>query len=218
MAWGPSPARRLLDVAVAVLALLVLAPLLLAVAAAVRLSSPGPALFRQVRLGQGARPFVLLKFRSMRVAGGGPQITVADDPRTNRLGRVLRATSIDELPQLWHVLRGQMTLVGPRPETPELAARYPVGCRWVLQCRPGLTGPAQLLLRDNRVLDPAAADPELDYLARLVPARVRLDAGFQDDPSLGRTLRLIGDTAWFVLRGHLPTRRLARGRHTRRTT
>lgn len=217
MSWAPSPARRLLDVGVAVAALLLLAPLLLAVAAAVRLSSPGPALFRQVRLGQQARPFVLLKFRSMTVAGGGPQITVADDPRTTRLGRVLRATSIDELPQLWHVLRGQMTLVGPRPETPALAARYPDDCRWVLQCRPGLTGPAQLHLRDNRVLDRAAVDPEQDYLVRLVPARVRLDAGFQDDPSLGRTLRLLGDTAWLVLRGQTTTRR-PRGRHTRRTT
>src|SRR5207244_10118364 len=107
----------------------------------------GPVLYRQVRVGQGGRPFRLIKFRSMR-PGDGPEVTAGGDPRITRVGAILRRTSLDELPQFWHVLRGRMTLVGPRPDTVELASRYPQDCQWVLQHRPGITGPAQLYLRD----------------------------------------------------------------------
>lgn len=200
MPTRPGPARRLLDVVVAAVALVGLAPVLMVVALIVRATDGGPVLFRQVRLGEEERPFVLVKFRSMRASAGGPQVTASGDPRVTRLGRVLRATSIDELPQLWHVLRGQMTLVGPRPETQELARGYPDDCRWVLRCRPGLTGPAQLALRDTAALDPAA-DPEQDYLLRLVPLRARLDAEYQRDPSLRRTAGVLLQTAAAVAGG-----------------
>jgi len=198
---GPSLARRLLDVTVAGAALLILLPVLLLVAVAVKATSPGPVLFRQVRVGQDGRVFVLVKFRSMRVGLGGPQVTVGDDPRVTPLGRWLRATSVDELPQLWHVLRGEMTLVGPRPETPALAARYPADSQWVLAQRPGLTGPAQLQLRDDGALNPAALDVESDYLERLVPLRTALDAEYLGDPSAARTLALLMATARTVIGG-----------------
>ncbi|HST67377.1 MAG TPA: sugar transferase, partial [Mycobacteriales bacterium] len=108
---APSWRRRALDVAFSAVLILLALPLLLAVAAAVKLSGPGPVLYRQVRVGQGGRPFTLLKVRSMRPGTAGPQVTARDDPRVTRVGAFLRRTSLDELPQLWHVLRGDMTLV-----------------------------------------------------------------------------------------------------------
>src|SRR5581483_1296199 len=132
---GPGLARRALDIVAGLAGLALVGLPLLALMLAVRLTSPGPALFRQIRLGQGGRPFALVKLRSMRVDARGPDITSADDPRITRLGRFLRASSLDELPQLWHVVRGTMTLVGPRPETPDLAARYPAGDQWIFRHR-----------------------------------------------------------------------------------
>jgi lipopolysaccharide/colanic/teichoic acid biosynthesis glycosyltransferase len=185
---GPGPARRSLDVLLAGGALLVLSPLLALLAAAVRLSSAGPAIFRQARVGQGGRTFTLYKFRTMRRGGGGPDLTVPGDARVTPVGRFLRATSLDELPQLLNVLRGDMTLVGPRPETPALAARYPEDCRPVFRYRPGLTGPAQIRHRDRRTLSGELVDPEAYYLTRLVPARTSLDLEYLARPTLRRTL------------------------------
>jgi lipopolysaccharide/colanic/teichoic acid biosynthesis glycosyltransferase len=186
--------RRLLDLAVAVAGLLVLAIPLAGLMVLVRLESPGPALFRQVRLGEHGRPFTLYKLRSMRAGATGPEVTATGDPRVTRLGGFLRRTSVDELPQLWHVLRGQMTLVGPRPETPGLAAKYPPECRWVFGYRPGLTGPAQVRLRDSTV-DGA------DYFGVVVPARVAEDAGFLRDPTFRATLAMLAETARYLIRG-----------------
>jgi lipopolysaccharide/colanic/teichoic acid biosynthesis glycosyltransferase len=189
-----SGSRRLLDLAVAGAALLVLALPLAVLMLLVRLDSPGPALYRQVRLGEHGRPFTLYKLRSMRTGATGPEVTATGDPRVTRLGGFLRRTSLDELPQLWHVLRGQMTLVGPRPETPGLAAEYPPECRWVFRYRPGLTGPAQVRLRDTKV-DGA------DYFGVVVPARVAQDAGYLRDPSLRATLAVLAETARYLVRG-----------------
>jgi len=139
--------RRLLDVTVAGTLLLVLAPFLGVLALLVRETSTGPALFRQIRIGRNGQPFVLLKLRTMRADAPGPVITSAGDPRITRLGAWLRRTKLDELPQLWNVLRGDMSLVGPRPIRPrffeELAADLPA--YWQrLVVRPGLTGFAQI--------------------------------------------------------------------------
>jgi lipopolysaccharide/colanic/teichoic acid biosynthesis glycosyltransferase len=195
----PSLARRALDVAVAAIGLLLVALPLLVLMLAVRLTSPGPALFRQVRLGQGGRPFLIVKLRSMYLNRGGPHITPAGDPRVTRLGRVLRTTSLDELPQLWHVLRGHMTLVGPRPETPELANDYPVECRWIFSFRPGLTGPAQVRLRDAEVLRSGVPADRENYLTRLVPARTAAEARFLARPTVGATLGVLAETARYLL-------------------
>src|SRR3954447_113694 len=120
---GVDPARRVLDVLLGGLALLLASPLLAVVACSVLISTGRPVFFRQSRIGENGRPFSLCKFRTMRVAAAGPEVTALKDPRITRLGGLLRRTAIDELPQLWHVVRGQMTLVGPRPETVALADR-----------------------------------------------------------------------------------------------
>jgi lipopolysaccharide/colanic/teichoic acid biosynthesis glycosyltransferase len=199
---APSPARRALDLVFSAAALLLLTPMILVVALAVRLTSNGPVLFRQVRVGQGGRPFTLYKFRTMRTGSRGPEVTRGGDPRITRVGKLLRSTGIDELPQFLNVLRGDMTLVGPRPETPSLADRYPAGCRVVFAHRPGLTGPTQVRLRDKDVLPPAGvADLEGYYLRELVPTRVALDFSYLDDPSLAHTVAMLWRTAVYVFRG-----------------
>jgi lipopolysaccharide/colanic/teichoic acid biosynthesis glycosyltransferase len=195
----PGASRRALDLAVAVIGLLVISMPLLVLMAAVRLESRGPALFRQNRVGQGGRLFTLYKLRSMRVGVAGPEYTAAGDPRVTRLGGLLRRTSADELPQLWNVLCGHMTLVGPRPETPALAAGYPQSCRWIFAHRPGLTGPAQVRMRDADVLGSAEeATPEV-YLNLVVPARNVYEAQYLAKPSFGATLGVIGDTVRHLL-------------------
>ena len=205
---GIGAARRALDVVVAAVALVLTSPLLFAAVVAIRLTSPGPALFRQERVGAGGRSFTILKLRTMTTGDGGPDITLRQDPRVTRVGFLLRRSSLDELPQLLNVLRGEMTLVGPRPETVALARRYPPGCRWVLEHRPGLTGPAQIRLRDARVLDLQAAtaaeggapDPERWYLEEIVPRRVELDATYLCAPSLLNTVVVLVQTAVYLLR------------------
>ena len=195
---APGPARRALDLAVTVPALLLLGPVLLALLAVIRLTSRGPALFRQTRIGQGGRPFRIYKLRTMRCGAVGPDVTASQDPRVTRLGRLLRRTSLDELPQLWNVLRGDMTLVGPRPETPGLAERYPPDCRWIFAHRPGLTGVSQLRLRDVEVLPRGGAVNLEHYLTELVPARVAIDAGYLRRPTLLATVRVLIDTARYL--------------------
>jgi lipopolysaccharide/colanic/teichoic acid biosynthesis glycosyltransferase len=195
----PGLARRLLDVVGASIGLALAAVPILGLMLAIRMTSPGPALYRQVRLGQGGRPFALFKLRSMRVGTRGPDFTADGDPRVTRLGRVLRSTSVDELPQLWHVLCGRMTLVGPRPETPGLAAGYPAGCRWIFAHRPGLTGPAQIRLRDADVLGHHGQVSVEEYLNRIVPARTAIEAKFLSRPSVPATLRVLVDTVRHLL-------------------
>jgi lipopolysaccharide/colanic/teichoic acid biosynthesis glycosyltransferase len=196
-AVAPSHARRGLDVVVAGGALLVLAPLLAVVAVLVKLSGRGPVLYRQTRVGAGGHPFTLYKFRSMTSGAGGPEVTARHDHRVTRIGRWLRRTSLDELPQLLNVLRGDMTLVGPRPETAALAARYPVETRWVFAFRPGLTGLAQLRVRAVDL--PDEVDIEEHYLNTLVPRRIALDAEYLSDPSVRRTFAVLRETVRFVL-------------------
>lgn len=200
-----SPGRRALDVGAAAIGLVVLAPVLVAVAILVRTTSRGPVLFRQTRLTTGRREFTIYKFRTMSVAPGGPDFTVPGDNRVTRVGGVLRHYSLDELPQLFNILRGDMTLVGPRPETPSLAARYPVGLQSVLDATPGLTGPAQLRLRDRECFTPDVTDADRWYVEHVVPARVALDRSFLDAPSVGATLRVVAQTVGYVVTGRPPT-------------
>lgn len=141
---------RAVDLILTLLALPVVLPLSLLCALAVRLDSPGPALFRQARTGRAGRFFMMYKFRTMRhTARKGVLLTEADDPRITRVGGLLRRTSLDELPNLWNVLRGEMSLVGPRPEVPEITAHYTPFQRRVLRVRPGITGFSQVLFRQE---------------------------------------------------------------------
>jgi lipopolysaccharide/colanic/teichoic acid biosynthesis glycosyltransferase len=189
-----------LDVLVGGLLLILASPLLAVVAVLLLVTSGRPVLFRQSRVGESGRPFTLYKFRTMRLLASGPEITAATDVRITRIGGFLRRTAIDELPQLWHVLRGQMTLVGPRPESAALAAGYPEACRPVLQARPGLTGPAQLRYRERSAVPPnGRTDVERWYLEVLVPLRVAADREYLDRPTVRRTLYYLLVTALFVV-------------------
>jgi lipopolysaccharide/colanic/teichoic acid biosynthesis glycosyltransferase len=194
----PSQARRLADVVVALVVLALMWPLFLALALATRRSTGGSAIYRQLRVGQGGVPFTLLKFRSMRVGEAGPEVTAPGDNRVTRLGALLRKTSVDELPQLVNVLVGDMTLVGPRPETIALARRYPGELQFVFRYRPGMTGPSQVLARDEKVLR-QVADVEDFYLAELVPHRVALDLSYLRKPTLTRTIRWLVTTVVYLI-------------------
>jgi lipopolysaccharide/colanic/teichoic acid biosynthesis glycosyltransferase len=173
--------KRWFDVAVGVVGLALAAPLMLLAATAVRLAGPGPILYRAVRVGRGGRPFEMLKFRTMRHdrAAPGPVITGASDARVFPLGALLRRTKIDELPQLVNVLRGEMSVVGPRPEAPEIVAAHYGEDGWkTLQVRPGLTSPGSLhyyLYSDEALSGP---DPEEAYVHRLLPEKLALDVRY----------------------------------------
>jgi lipopolysaccharide/colanic/teichoic acid biosynthesis glycosyltransferase len=165
---------RWIDIAAALTALITLAPLLLAVAAIVALTSPGPVLFRHRRVGRHGRPFDMLKFRTMHHGGVGPQITAKTDPRITRVGGVLRKTKLDELPELWNVVCGDMSLVGPRPESPQYVDLSHQLWQQVLLVRPGVTDPMTLHLRNEEELL-AGAHGDLDSFYRdvLVPYKLR---------------------------------------------
>jgi lipopolysaccharide/colanic/teichoic acid biosynthesis glycosyltransferase len=195
--------RRAVDVAVGAVLVVLTAPLVLVAALLILLTDGRPVLFRQERVGEDGVPFRLTKLRTMRAAplgAGSAEVTATGDPRITRVGAALRRTSIDELPQLWHVLSGRMTLVGPRPESVTLAARYPESCRPVLLARPGLTGPAQLRYREASAVPPAGwSDVEGWYLERVVPLRVAADLEYLRNPTVAATLRVLVVTALFVV-------------------
>lgn len=183
--------KRAFDVLAAALGLLLLSPVLLAAAVWVKLDSPGPVLFRQTRVGRFGVPFTIHKFRTMRVEPGAA-LTVGADPRITRSGQVLRQSKLDELPQLWDVLRGAMSLVGPRPELPRYVDLYPADLRaQVLAVRPGITDPASLAFSHEAELLAAAADPEREYREVILPAKLRLSADYAARASLATDLRLI---------------------------
>jgi lipopolysaccharide/colanic/teichoic acid biosynthesis glycosyltransferase len=193
--------KRLFDVISAALGLLVLAPLLLLAAVWIKLDSPGPVLFRQTRVGRLGVPFTIHKFRTMRVAPG-PAITVGADPRITRSGHFLRQTKLDELPQLWDVLRGAMSLVGPRPELARYVELYPAELRErVLAVRPGITDPASLAFSHEAEMLAAAQDAEREYREVVMPAKLKLSAEYAASASLMTDLRLILATLARVLRG-----------------
>jgi lipopolysaccharide/colanic/teichoic acid biosynthesis glycosyltransferase len=166
---------RAAETGLAGLGLLLSSPLLLPAALAVKLGSPGPVLFRQQRVGQGGQPFTLLKLRTMRGGGDGPAITRGGDPRVTAIGRLLRRFKLDELPQLWNVVRGDMALVGPRPEVPRYVDLDDPSWQRVLSVRPGLTDPVTLELRNEEaLLAEVDGDAEEFYIARLLPFKVKL--------------------------------------------
>lgn len=198
--------KRMLDLLGAGLGLLLLAPLLLLIALAIKLDGPGPVFFRQERVGRHGRLFRIHKFRSM-VADApqrGPGLTVGADARITRVGALLRRHKLDELPQLIDVLQGTMSLVGPRPELPRYVARYAelVGVATrdrILSVRPGLTDPASLAYRDEAALLAGAADPERTYLQHILPRKLALAEAYVARAGLGSDLRLIARTLAVLL-------------------
>ncbi len=187
--------KRALDLTASTCGLLLLWPLLAFIAAAIRLTSPGPAIFAQTRLGRGGRPFRLYKFRSMVADADrrGASVTAGGDPRITPLGRLLRQTKLDELPQLWNVLRGDMSLVGPRPEVPEFATMFPAQYRRILHVRPGITHRATLAFRDEeRILaDAQVEDSRRFYIEWVMPRKLAMYEAWLEDPLLRDVLTIL---------------------------
>jgi lipopolysaccharide/colanic/teichoic acid biosynthesis glycosyltransferase len=187
-------AKRLFDLIAAALGLLLLAPLLVAVALLVKLDSPGPVFFRQQRVGRHGVLFRIHKFRTMRVDAPalGPAVTVGRDPRITRSGHWLRHYRLDELAQLIDVLQGTMSLVGPRPEVPRYVAHYPAElAAVVLSVRPGITDPASLAHIDEASELADAADPEQHYIHAILPRKLRAQADYALRATLGSDLALL---------------------------
>ncbi len=195
--------KRTFDIAFALMALVLLAPVLLLLALAVALTSPGGAFFRQVRVGRGGRTFHVLKFRSMRPGSEARgQLTVGGrDPRITPVGRLLRKTKLDELPQLWNVLVGDMSVVGPRPEVPRYVELYTPEQRAVLSVRPGITGMASLDYIDENELLARSADPEHAYIHEVMPAKLALDLRYVREHDLWLDLRIIAVTVRRIFGG-----------------
>ena len=184
--------KRAFDVVVSILGLIVLSPVLLFIALAVKIGSPGPVLYRARRVGRGGEEFALLKYRSMVVdaASIGPAVTGQGDPRVTPVGRALRRTKMDELPQLINVLRGEMSLVGPRPEDPRYVAIYTPEQRRVLDVRPGITGLASLRYRNEEAVL-SGGDPEKLYIEEVLPAKLAIELEYIENVNLGRDILII---------------------------
>jgi lipopolysaccharide/colanic/teichoic acid biosynthesis glycosyltransferase len=196
-------AKRLFDLFGAGLGLVVLAPFMLLIALAIKLDSPGPAFFRQERVGRYGKPFRIHKFRTMRhdPAGGGPQITVGADPRITRFGGWLRGVKLDELPQLIDVLQGTMSLVGPRPEVPRYVSAYPAELRErVLAVRPGITDPTSITFRNEAELLARAVDPEREYIEQILPEKLAMAVRYAEDASVASDLLVLLRTAGVLCR------------------
>lgn len=166
--------KRFFDVVCSAFGLLLLSPLLILIAICVRLSGRGPILFRQERFGRGFVPFVMVKFRTMREGMDGPLITASGDQRITPVGRLLRRAKLDELPQLWNVLKGDMSLVGPRPEVRKYVEAFRDDYEIVLKVRPGITDEASLLFRREEALLASASDPEQKYIHEILPRKIEL--------------------------------------------
>jgi lipopolysaccharide/colanic/teichoic acid biosynthesis glycosyltransferase len=190
-----SACKRVLDVALAALGIALSAPLWAGITVAVRLSSDGPILYAGPRIGKNGVLFSMYKFRTMwRNADRlGPAVTAADDPRITSIGRWLRATKVDELPQLLNVLRGEMSLVGPRPEAPEYVAHYDDRQRRVLSVRPGITGPTQLAYRHEEQLLRHSGVVDV-YLRELMPRKLEMDLLYVERRNLWLDVRLLVST------------------------
>ncbi|MBI5667979.1 MAG: sugar transferase [Chloroflexi bacterium] len=187
--------KRLFDIVVSAVALLALSPVLVIIAVAVRLSSPGPIFYRATRVGRNGQPITVYKFRSMVVNADthGPGITVSGDGRVTPIGRMLRRYKLDELPQLFNVLQGTMSLVGPRPEDPRYVACYSPEQRQVLQVAPGITSPASVYYRDEESLL-TGDDWQTRYLEQIMPAKLAIDLEYVQNVSLARDLEVLWDT------------------------
>jgi lipopolysaccharide/colanic/teichoic acid biosynthesis glycosyltransferase len=191
---------RWVEVPLAFVGLIVLAPLLALAGLAILLSSGRPIIFRQIRVGKNGRNFELYKLRTMKPSSGGPQITSGTDKRITRLGRFLRHTKIDELPPLWNVLRGEMSLVGPRPEVPRFVVLKDPLWQKVLSVRPGITDPVSVQLRSEAdLLAQIEGDTEQYYVNELQPAKLRGYVAYLEKRTWKSDLGVLGQTFLAVI-------------------
>ena len=188
--------KRVLDILVATAGLILLSPVLAIAACCIKLTSRGPVFYRQVRIGQGARVFQILKFRSMssQTSIGDLKITIAGDSRVTPVGKFLRSYKVDELPQLWNVICGDMSLVGPRPEVPFYVEDYTPEQRIVLSARPGITDPASLAYRHEEEILATQDDPEQFYRTKILPDKLARNRAYLEKITLQNDIRIIVKT------------------------
>ena len=193
--------KRTLDMALSLAGLVVLLPVTLLVAVAVKLDGPGPVFFRQERVGRGGEIFRIWKFRTMELAVEceGPSITVAGDKRVTRVGRWLRKWKLDELPQLMNVFAGSMSLVGPRPEVPRFVALYDEDQRAVLAFRPGITDPATLAYLDEEDILDGVADWESYYESTVIPDKIAANLQYMSRATITSDLAILVRTVLRIL-------------------
>jgi lipopolysaccharide/colanic/teichoic acid biosynthesis glycosyltransferase len=194
--------KRLFDVLVSLTGILILMPILMGVAICIKLDSAGPMLFKQTRIGQLGHEFKIYKFRTMVVDAErvGQQITIGYDRRITKVGWWLRKFKLDELPQLFNVLQGDMSLVGPRPEVPRYVDIYTPEQRQVLQVRPGITDPASIAFRNESDLLGQASDPETFYIQEIMPKKLELNLSYLKSQSLISDIQIIFSTLFKVVR------------------
>jgi lipopolysaccharide/colanic/teichoic acid biosynthesis glycosyltransferase len=193
--------KRLFDVVASSMALVLLSPILFVIALAIKLESRGPVLFRQTRVGKNRRPFTMYKFRKFPISydGQGPSVTLVDDYRLTRIGRVLERLKFDELPQFLNVLKGEMSVVGPRPETPNFVEHYSESDYRVLTVKPGIFGINQLLFRREAELYPEGVDPEDFYVTEIMPKKLANDIEYIQRTSFVTDLVLLLRCVWNVV-------------------
>ena len=195
--------HRIVDLLLALLLIIVSAPLWILVILTLLLFSPGNPFFTHERVGRNGAPFLLVKFRTMRSAGRpGSELTVSGDARVTRIGRVLRRFKLDEIPQLLNILAGDMTFVGPRPESPAYVKHYSAAQRQVLDYLPGLTDPASLKYRHEEQVLASYADPERAYLERILPDKLKLSLEYQKNRGLLSDIKIMGATVAAIFRRH----------------
>lgn len=195
-------AKRAFDLACSGVGLILLSPVLVAIAIAIRLDSSGPVFFRQVRVGRGCIPFRIHKFRTMhtRQRADAPQITIGRDPRITRVGHFLRRTKLDELPQLLDVFLGNMSIVGPRPEVPRYVDHYPADLKEIIfSVRPGITDRSSLHFIDEASLLQVQEDPEAFYINELIPTKNRYHVAYVTRMSLRGDIAILLATLKRVL-------------------
>lgn len=186
-------AKRIFDLCLVIPGLILLSPVLLLLALCVKLDSRGPIFFRQIRTGFKGKPFSILKFRSMIVNAEkqGLQITASGDSRITRVGRILRKTKLDELPQLFNVARGEMSLVGPRPEVPRYTQLYTPEQAQVLDYLPGITDPASIAFRHEESILAASENPDETYVQKIMPEKIRINLEYQKQADVFTDLLVI---------------------------
>ncbi len=197
--------KRTFDIVVSLVGIVLFAPLLGVMALAILTTSGRPAVFKQLRVGKKGRMFVIRKFRTMSVLSG-TETGVFEPGKRERItpfGGILRATKLDELPQLWNVLRGDMSMVGPRPEVPKWVAADPERWRKILSIKPGITDPASLVYRDEETILARAADPEAAYRETILPRKLDIYDAYICDQTLCRDIRVLAETLIRVC-AHIP--------------
>lgn len=197
--------KRFFDIVASTLGIIITSPILLVVSIFIKLTSRGPVFYKQKRIGRGGVPFYILKFRTMVVNADtqGLKITVGGDKRITGVGKILRKSKLDELPQLFNVFAGQMSLVGPRPEVAEYVSLYTEEQRKVLTVRPGITDYASVCFRDENEILAKAEDPQKEYVEHIMPLKLRYNAKYIEEMGLLTDLKIIFLTAYVIFGGEV---------------